>query len=209
MDCCCLGLRGGVSANAPASMVAAASSLDRGTVLQPEDLKLVGVDPKGAPAGAMFSPDQAIGRTLLEPVQASQPLSSKFLADRGVAGGASLAIPTGFRAVTIHPIDSMGVVALMKSGSRVDIQVLSRMQTGETTLHRMLENVEVLHVHAGNIDSQARPVVTLLVAPREADRLSLADASMRVRVVLRNPADGAANGPSTLTPAALFAGKSQ
>ena len=202
-------LRGGVSAGAPGAMVAAARSLDRGTVLKSDDLKLVSLDPKSVPVGAMFSADQAIGRTLLEPVQASQALTSKVLADRGVAGGASLAIPTGFRAVTIHPIDSMGVVALMKSGSRVDIQVLARSQQAGMSLHRMLENVEVLHVHAGNIDSQARPVVTLLVPPREADRLSLADAAMRVRVVLRNPADSASSGPSALTPANLFVEKSQ
>jgi len=202
-------LRGGVSAGAPGTLVAAARSLDRGTVLKADDLKMVALDAKGVPAGAMFSTDQAIGRTLLEPVQASQALTSKLLTDRGVAGGASLAIPSGFRAVTVHPIDSMGVVALMKSGSRVDIQVLSRNQPEGMSLRRMLENVEVLYVHAGNIDSQSRPVVTLLVSPREADRLSLADAAMRVRVVLRNPADSASGGPSTLTPASLFSGKSE
>lgn len=198
-------LRSGVSANAPSSVVVAARGLDRGMVLKAEDLRLAAGEAKSPPQGAMTSVDQAVGRTLLEAVQAGQAVTSKLLTDRGVAGGASLAIPAGYRAVTIHPSDSTGVVALMRSGSRVDVQVLG-VRAGEgMILHRMLENVEVLHVHGANPDAQARPVVTLLVSPREADRLSLADASMRVRLVLRNPGDSTADGASTMAPAALFA----
>ncbi|NWF84342.1 MAG: Flp pilus assembly protein CpaB [Bryobacteraceae bacterium] len=202
-------LRNGVSANAPATIVVAVRSLERGAVLKADDLRSTPASSRQAPAGAVSSVDQAVGRTLLSPVQAGQALTTALMTDRGVAGGASLAIPTGFRAVTIHPVDSTGVVALARSGSRVDIQVLSSQRPGSMTLYRMLENVEVLHVHGGNPDAQARPVVTLLVPPREADRLSLADAAMRVRVVLRNPSDTASSGPSSMTPDAIFAAKAQ
>jgi Flp pilus assembly protein CpaB len=146
----------------------------------------------------------AVGRTLLEPLELGQLVASKSMAERGAAGGASLAIPAGFRAVTIHPAESTGVVAMMRPGSRVDIQVLSAKPGEGTVLYRMMENVEVLAVFGGNPDAGARPVVTLLVAPREADRLSLADAVMRVRLVLRNPGDGASEGTPMTTPSALF-----
>jgi Flp pilus assembly protein CpaB len=88
----------------------------------------------------------------------------------------------------------------------VDVQVLAGRPSEGLVLHRMLENVEVLHVFGGTPDAQARPVVTLLVPPREADRLSLADAATRVRLVLRNPGDSAADGPRSMSPSALFAG---
>lgn len=201
-------LRHGVSANAASSMVVAARGLDRGAVLKADDLRTAPAA-RNAPEGAIVGVEQAVGRTLLAPVQAGQILTAGLMADRGVAGGASLAIPTGYRAVTIHPIDSTGVVAMARSGSRVDIQVLTAPRPTGMMLHRMLENVEVLQVHGGNPDAQSRPVVTLLVRPREADRLSLADAAMRVRLVLRNPGDTAADGPSSMTPEALFAGRAQ
>jgi Flp pilus assembly protein CpaB len=203
-------LRGTVSANSqPGSVVVTTRSLDRGAVLKGEDLKAAVTDPRSVAAGTLTSVDQAIGRTLLEPAQAGQAVTARMMADRGVAGGASLAIPSGYRAVTIHPAESTGVVALMRSGSRVDIQVLSARFAEGMRLHRMLENVEVLHVIGGGGEARERPVVTLLVPPREADRLSLADAAMRVRLVLRNPSDRATDGPSTMGPGALFAGAAQ
>lgn len=197
-------LRGNATASAGSFVVVAARGLDRGTVLKSEDLRVVPGDGKSAPAGTVSSAELAVGRTLLEPVEAGQLLTAKSMAERGAAGGASLAIPAGFRAVTIHPAESTGVVALMRPGSRVDIQVLNAKPGEGTVLHRMLENVEVLDVFGGNPDAGARPVVTLLVAPREADRLSLADAVMRVRLVLRNPGDSASEGAPMTTPSALF-----
>lgn len=202
-------LRGTVSANSqPGVVVVAARGLDRGAVLKAEDLKTAAADPRGVPQGGMSSVDQAVGRTLLEPAQAGQAVTAKMMANRGEAGGASLAIPPGYRAVTIHPAESTGVVALMRSGSRVDVQVLSARGLEGMRLHRMLENVEVLHV-LGAGEARERPVVTLLVPPREADRLSLADAAMRVRLVLRNPADAAKGGPLAMGAGELFSPASQ
>jgi len=47
--------------------------------------------------------------------------------------------------------------------------------------------------------------VTLLVAPADADRLSLADASMQLRLVLRNPNDRSSEGQKSLVPANVAA----
>ncbi len=104
--------------------------------------------------------------------------------------GPSLSIPSGRRAVSVHPADSSGVVALLRSGSRIDIQVIN--SRGDGQLRRMMEDVEVLSVQGAD---QQRPVVTLLVRPEDADRLSLADASMQLRVVARNPNDRSTGQP--------------
>jgi pilus assembly protein CpaB len=169
-------------------VVVAAKPLDRGAILKPEDLKTIDWTRGKVPTGAFATVDQTVGLTLLEPLASNEPLMQSQLAPRGATGGASLAIPTGMRAVSIHPGDSGGVVALLRSGSRVDIQVLDKYTTGQMTLRRLLENVQVLSTggpEAGN----ARPVVTLLVKPADADRVSLADASTQLRLVLRNPND--------------------
>jgi len=196
-------LRGSTSADAPRTVVLATRALDRGAVLRAEDVRVEEVDQKSTPAGAVRGAEQAVGLTLMEPVSANQAITEKLLARRGAAGGASLAIPAGKRAVSIHPSDSTGVVALMRSGSRVDVQVLD--VRGAQQLRRLLEDVEVLSV-LGENTGQGRPVITLLVGPQDADRLSLADATMQVRVVLRNPSDHALEGQRAVSTAGLVSG---
>ena len=104
--------------------------------------------------------------------------------------GPSLAIPAGRRAVSVHPVESSGVIAMLRAGSRIDIQVIDTRGSGQ--LKRMMEDVEVLNVQGAD---QQRPVVTLLVQPQDADRLSLADASMQLRIVARNPNDRTSGQP--------------
>jgi len=190
-------LRGTASADTPRTVVVSTKALDRGAVLRAEDVRVVAWDGAAMPPRAVPGMEQAVGLTLLEPVSANQPITENLMARRGAAGGASLAIPSGKRAVSIHPVESSGVVALMRSGSRIDIQVLQPSGQG-LVLRRLLEDVEVLSV--AGIENP-KPVVTLLVAPPDADRLSLADASMQLRLILRNPNDRSVEGQKTLAPA--------
>jgi Flp pilus assembly protein CpaB len=192
------------SESAPSSqVVVAAKALDRGSVLTAEDLATSQHSGPKAPAASFNTADQVVGLTLLEPLSANDALTAPRVSPRGAAGGASLAIPSGMRAVSIHPNDSFGVVALLRSGSRVDIQVLDNRGGREgILLHRLLENVEVLS-KSGVENGGRRPDVTLLVSPKDADRLSLADAAMQIRLVLRNPGDHAAGESATITPAAV------
>jgi Flp pilus assembly protein CpaB len=107
------------------------------------------------------------------------------LEDRTTPEGMTHAIPANMRAVSIHPSDSGGIVSLLKSGSRVDIQAISRGDVNRRVA-RLLENVEVLSTGGGEA-SNSRPVVTVLVALAEVDRITLADASEDIRLLLRNP----------------------
>ena len=196
-------LRGAASADTPHTVVLATKALDRGAVLRAEDVRVVEWEGSALPPRAVAGIEHAVGLTLLEPVSANQPITEGLMARRGAAGGASLAIPSGKRAVSIHPVESSGVVAMLRSGSRIDIQVLQPSGQG-LVLRRLLEDVEVLSV-AGL--ENPKPVVTLLVAPADADRLSLADASMQLRLLLRNPNDRAAEGQKSLSPANLAAAR--
>ncbi|MBA3972988.1 MAG: Flp pilus assembly protein CpaB [Candidatus Solibacter sp.] len=191
-------LRGGGETVEAKSAVVAKRSLNRGVQITAEDLERAAVEPAKMPKDPVRSIEAALGLTLLEPAGPGQPLSVSMMTRRGETGGAAMAIPAGMRAVTIHPAASGGVVSMLAAGGRIDVQLLDR-GTGALKLRRMMENVEVLSVSANRAD------VTLLVKPEEADRLSLADAAMSIRIVLRNPFDKATGGPSVLESAALTA----
>ncbi|MBE0660478.1 MAG: Flp pilus assembly protein CpaB [Bryobacteraceae bacterium] len=195
-------LRGGGETVEARSAVVAKRSLNRGVQITAEDLERAAVEPANMPKEPVRSIEAALGLTLLEPTGPGQPLSVSMMTRRGETGGPAMAIPSGMRAVTIHPAASGGVVSMLAAGGRIDVQVLDR-STGTIKLRRMMENVEVLSVSANRAD------VTLLVKPEEADRLSLADAAMSIRIVLRNPFDNATGGPKVLESAALTGARAE
>ncbi|HBY60611.1 MAG TPA: Flp pilus assembly protein CpaB [Solibacterales bacterium] len=162
-------------------VVVAARDLPRGAVIKPADVKTV---QSVARPGDLQSSEQAAGLTVLEPIREGQPLRAGRLSPPESRGGASLAIPEGMRAVSVRATDSNGVVGLMESGHRVDVQVIRREGDG-SSLRTLLENVEVF-AKDPNSENRQR-VVTLLVKASEAERLSLADATGAIRLVLRNP----------------------
>lgn len=194
---------GGGRADAGRKVAAAIRNLDRGSVLKAEDIALVEVPDAETPKSAVRDPEQLIGLTLLEPVAARRPLHRGLVSPRGQTGGPSLAVPAGMRVVSIHPASSAGIVALLESGSRVDVLVLEPRPNGQpSVLRRLLEDVEVLGVTRAT--GGAGPEVTVVAGLQDAERLILADASMPLRIALRNPGDREQSGPEALTPDRLF-----
>jgi Flp pilus assembly protein CpaB len=95
------------------------------------------------------------------------------------------------RAVSVHVSDSTGVLALLREGHRVDVQVVRR-PSATTEVRTALQNLQVLSVTPQpeqTSQGHSLPVVTLLAKPSEADMLAAADAGARVRLTLRNPLD--------------------
>lgn len=170
------------SVAAQATVVVAARDVQMGARLRAEDVRAEVWKQGAAPEGALRLASEAAGRVALRRVAAGEVLKMEALAPAG--SGALAAIPPGMRAVSLHPVDSQGVVSMLEPGSRVDVQVVS--VRGEAFARRMLEDVEVFQVQRS--DAQ-RPAVTVLAKPEDADRLSLADAQQQVRLLARNPAD--------------------
>jgi Flp pilus assembly protein CpaB len=112
-------------------------------------------------------------------------------------------IPAGMRAVSVHVTDSAGVLALVRSGQKVDVQVVvtHREQNNAVEVRTALENLSVLSVQSSEQSSQggSLPVVTLLAKPAEADVLAAADSGARVRLTLRNPLDDETRSRPPLT----------
>jgi len=187
------------------TLVVAAKTLKPGTVLQATDVKLIPWPADQLPKGAYENAAQVVGNTVFDPIGEDEPVLAVRLASAMSSGGGS-GVPSGMRAVSVHVTDSTGVLALLRSGQKVDVQVVVGRgpKPEETQVRTALEDLEVLSVtpqpEAGS-QGLNLPVVTLLAKPKEADVLALADSGARVRLALRNPADDdtRTRAPLTLT----------
>jgi pilus assembly protein CpaB len=183
------------------TLVVAAKALKAGTQLQPDDLKTIPWPVEQLPPGFYGSVGQVTGITVFDPIGAGEPVVASHLATVQSGGGAG--VPEGMRAVSVHVTDSTGVLALLRAGQKVDIQVVVHPKdTGGAQVRTALEELTVLSVQPQmEMGSQGvtLPVVTLLAKPAEADVLAAADAGARVRLTLRNPLDDSTRMRSPLT----------
>ena len=188
-------------------IVVAARDLGRGVTLKPEDLKLLTWASPELPKGVLTSTEEVQGKTVHIPITESEPVTAEKLGLDGRGGGAG--IPKGRRAVSVRVSESSGVAALLRSGQRVDVQVVGN-GTGEgVTLRTILQDIEVHSVQLVEPSGRAGPpVVTLLATPRQADQLALADTGAKVRLLLRNPDDRDEGPRGGMTVAQLFQGPS-
>ena len=177
------------SAGSGKTLVVAAKALKAGTELQASDLKTIPWPADQLPKGTFGSADQVVGNVLFDALAEDEPVLASRLASSRSTGGAG--VPEGMRAVSVHVADSSGILALLREGQTVDVQVVVvRNNTAE--VRTALENLSVLSVRAQPEQSsqgQSLPVVTLLARPQEADVLAAADSGARVRLTLRNSLD--------------------
>src|ERR1700761_8951565 len=182
---------------APATMkiVAAVDQLAAGTALTPQNLKIVDWPASIPLAGAFSRPDQLVGRSLIYPVNANQPLVANDLAAPGSGLGLSVKIPDGMRAISIRSNDVVGVAGFLYPGSHVDVLLTYRPDNAVASLTQtILQDIKILtSVQTLKLDPKGKPqtvnVVTLLLSPRDAQKLVLATQQGSVQFVLRNGAD--------------------
>lgn len=200
----------GNSADLPRqNVLVTARKLPRGTVLAVSDVKVAEVRGRTAFGTSFSRPDQVVGATVVDALDESQIVTQSALVSPNSAEGAN--VPSGMRAVTLHVFESGGVLALLRPGSRVDIQAVSDRNTSSaethTVLRTILQKIQVLSTGA-----QAEPIavhfsaptVTVLVRPEDADLAAVADTGSRLRLVLRNRTDEGTGPRSPLTTPAIF-----
>ena len=191
------------------TMVVAAKSLRAGTVLAAGDLKTIPWPTPQLPPGAHRDPREVIGNTVFDSMAPEEPVLNARLASEQSGGGAG--VPVGMRAVSVHLTDSTGVLALLRGGQKVDVQVVVGRGTkpDEVEVRTALENLTVLSVtpqiEQGS-QGQNLPVVTLLAKPGDVDVLAAADSGGRVRLALRNPLDEEKHSHATLSLGSVMRG---
>jgi pilus assembly protein CpaB len=173
----------------------AATDLSWGTTLTKEMIKEVDFL-KGSLPGDFFSdPSSLVGRVLIYPVKANEPIFESRLAPNNVkTGGVAAVISPKKRAVAVKVDKVMGVSGFIHSGSRVD--VLLTLTTGKTynpVTKIILENLLVLAVGSEMKEKKGfeerastTDVITLEVTPEEAEKLAMAAAEGKIQLALRN-----------------------
>lgn len=183
------------AAAATIRVVAATQPLAAGTPLTSDTLKVVDW-PENMPLTGSFSkPEQVIGRSLIYPVTPNQPLVETDLAAPGSGIGLSVKIPEGMRAISVRSNDVVGVAGFLYPGSHVDVLLTYKPDTAVAPLTQtILQDITVLT--AGQTlepDPKGKPepvnVVTLLLGPRDAQKMVLATQQGTIQFLLRNGAD--------------------
>lgn len=196
-------------------IVVASHKVGLGDRLAPEDLRMAPW-PMAAPLqGSFQSLADAVGRGVIVPMAANEPVLESKLAPRDGGAGFTVAIPEGMRAVAVKVNDVIGVAGFVLPGTRVDIIATGAEQgNGGTDMSKViLENVQVLSA-GQNIDQDVNgkpqnvQVVTLLVTPEDAQKLALASVDGRLQLALRNPMDVKYTNPPAIRRAALYASAS-
>ncbi len=179
------------------SVVVAATDLSMGDEIEKGDLRIIEWPANAVPQNVFSDPNEVIGRGLLMPVIQNEPILPMKLASREAGSGLPPSIPPGLRAVSVRVNEVIGVAGYVVPGTRVDVlaTVSPTQDQRDMTSKVILTDVRVLA--AGTKIEQdvegkepiAVNVVTLLVNPEEAERLTLAASEGKIQLALRNPLD--------------------
>jgi pilus assembly protein CpaB len=195
-------------------VVVAAADLEVGAEITKDSVRLIDWPANAAPANVFSDPDEVIGRGLVMPMIQNEPFLDMKLAAKGAGSGLPPAIPPGLRAVSVKVNEVIGVAGYVLPGTHVDVvaTVSPTQQSRDMTSKVILTNVQVLAAGTkieqgpGNEKPIAVSVVTLLVDPEQAERLTLASTEGKIQLALRNPLDKATPVTRGVKPASLLGG---
>ena len=191
------------------AIVVASQKLNLGDRVTEQNLKLTNWPAASLPEGRFTDPKEVIGRGVVLPVSANEPILESKLAAKEAGAGLGSAIPEGMRAVAVRVNDIIGVAGFVVPGTHVDVMIIGSPGTSSGTTSKIfLENVTVLSAGQNverdvNGKPQSSQVITLLVTPEDAQKIALAGDS-RIQLALRNPIDLAVENPKGVQMAALY-----
>jgi pilus assembly protein CpaB len=193
-------------------VVVAATDLDVGADLTRDEIRVIEWPANAAPAGAFSDPKDVVDRGLIMPVIQNEPILPVMLASKEAGAGLPPAIPPGLRAVSVRVNEVIGVAGYVLPGTHVDVLAVVNPSDkhDDVTSKVILTNVQVLAAGTKierderNNKPMAVSVVTLLVAPEEAERLTLASSEGKIQLALRNPLDKTTPNTTGIRPAALL-----
>jgi pilus assembly protein CpaB len=192
----------------------AAQAIDRGSVIEAKQLKVVNYPAEAVPAGAFRNVNDLTGasaerRLALRSFAPNEPVLATRVSGPGGRVVLSATLGAGMRAVSLRSNEIAGVAGFVLPGDRVDI-LLTRTVAGAspTIVTQVLgENVRVLGVDQSDNDEANAPVVaravTVEVTPNQAQVIALAQSVGTVSLSLRQISDQAPLGRRAITVAQL------
>lgn len=182
--------------NEPGVEVALATTdVQVGARLEGRDVRMARIPASVAPPNAYHSTSTIIGRGVILPIQKGEFILPSKLAAENAGSGLPSLIPPGMRAVSVRVNEVVAVAGFVVPGTRVDVLLTGNPQgASESQTTTVLENVLViaagqkLERNAAG-DPQSTPVITLLVSPDDAQKVTLASSQGHIQLALRNPVD--------------------
>jgi len=204
----------GSVAVATVPVVVASQAIDRGTAIEPKQLKVVNYPSEAVPTGAFRNINDLAGasaekRLALRSFAPNEPLLATRVSGPGGRLVLSASLGEGMRAVSLRSNDVAGVAGFVLPGDRVDILLTRSVgQERPTTVTQVLaENVRVLGIDQSDNDEANTPVVaravTVEVTPNQAQIITLAQSVGTVSLSLRQITDQAPLARRAITVAQL------
>ena len=202
------------AANRPSeNVVVAATDLAPGARIDDKDVRVVRMPAGDVPEGGFRSIADVAGRGVVVPMARNEPVLLSKLAPEQAGAGLPALIPNGMRAVSVKVNEVVSVAGFVVPGSHVDVLLTGNPNRDNdpatVTTTTVLEDVQVLAAGQQlqkNREGQPQnvPVITLLVSPQDAQKLTLASSEGRIQLSLRNPMDGKQSTVSALRNASLY-----
>jgi pilus assembly protein CpaB len=193
-------------------VVVAKTDLGIGRQLRRDDLATIDWPASAVPEGAFEDPTAIVDRGLIVSVVKHELILPAKLASKEAGSGLPPLIPPGKRALSVRVNEVIGVAGYVLPGTHVDVVATANPsnRAEDITTKVVLANVEVLA--AGTRLEQDTPdgkpmqvtVVTLLVTPENAEKLTLASTEGKIQLALRNPLDTAAPETAGIRPGVLL-----
>ena len=202
--------KGSSNAGAGIPVLVAANDVPLGSKLEDKDVRVAKIPQDGVPPGSFQDKSQVVGRGVILPIPKGDFILRSKIAGENAGSGLSALIPQGMRAVSVRVNEVVGVAGFVQPGTRVDVLVTGTPAGGnEEQTITVLKNVAVIasgqkleRSNAG--DAQVSPVITLLLSPDDAQKLTLASNEGRIQLVLRNPLDTAQGDVPPTSAGGLF-----
>ncbi|MGA8761284.1 MAG: Flp pilus assembly protein CpaB [Candidatus Sulfotelmatobacter sp.] len=193
-------------------VIVAAEDVQVGARIEEHNVRIAKFPATGLPADVYTKRSQVLGRGVIIPIAKGEFILPSKLAPENAGSGLPSLIPPGMRAVSVRVNEIVSVAGFVGPGTRVDV-LLTGTPAGasESQTTTVLQNVAViasgqrLERNAAG-DAQNTPVITLLVSPDDAQRLTLASAEGHIQLSLRNPLDTRQDEVPSSSSKALYQG---
>lgn len=203
--------KGGPS-DAGVEVMVAANDLQVGTRVEEHDIKIIRIPGADLPPGTPRKRSDVIGHGVIIPISKGEFILPNRLAQENAGAGLPSLIPPGMRAVSVRVNEVVSVAGFVTPGTRVDVLLTGAPGgAGEQQTTTVLQNVVVLasgHTleRSSSGEAQNTAVITLLVTPDDAQRLTLASTEGHIQLALRNPVDTKQDEVPSANSRALFKG---
>jgi pilus assembly protein CpaB len=176
-------------------VVVAADDIQVGARIEEHDVRIANLPPSSLPANTYDRRSKVLGHGVVVPIAKGEFILPSKLAGEEAGAGLPSLIPNGMRAVSVRVNEVVSVDGFVTPGTRVDVLLTGTPEGGndqQTTT--VLQNVRVIAAghtleHSATGEAQNTAVITLLVSPDDAQRLTLASSQGHIQLALRSPLD--------------------